>query len=134
MEEYLKVQARGCFLSKKHSFFLLVKTKWHTTFQYMRCFAERSGAKYGRAKCNERTAYTVLCVPSRALRSESAAWSERSGEVIFLSLLFLCREISSSFKGNLIFFVFFPRGVRGELEKGKHLILLPLTPHCSLLK
>jgi len=27
----------------------------------MRCFAERSGAKYGRAKCNERTAYTVLC-------------------------------------------------------------------------
>ncbi len=30
------------------------------TFQYMRCFAEWSGAKYGRAKCNERTAYTVL--------------------------------------------------------------------------
>ncbi len=30
------------------------------TFQYMRCFVERSGAKYGRAKCNERTTYTVL--------------------------------------------------------------------------
>jgi len=30
----------------------------------MRCFAERSGAKYGRAKCNERTAYTVLGEPN----------------------------------------------------------------------
>ena len=30
----------------------------------MRCFAERSGAKYGRAKCNERTAYAVLGEPN----------------------------------------------------------------------
>jgi len=26
----------------------------------MRCFAERGGAKYGRAWCNERTAYAEL--------------------------------------------------------------------------
>ena len=43
------------------------EAKFCTTFQYMRCFAERSGAKYGRAKCNERTAYTVLGEPNEAI-------------------------------------------------------------------
>jgi len=44
----------------------------------MRCFAERSGAKYGSAKCNEWTAYAVLYVLSGALRSESATGSSDS--------------------------------------------------------
>lgn len=33
----------------------------------MRCFAEWNEAKYGRAKCNERTAYTVLGEPNGAI-------------------------------------------------------------------
>jgi len=37
------------------------------TFQYMRCLAECNGAKYGRAKCNEWTAYTVLGEPNGAI-------------------------------------------------------------------
>jgi len=36
------------------------RAEFCATFKYMRCFAKRSGAKYGRAKCNEWTAYTVL--------------------------------------------------------------------------
>ena len=52
----------------------------------------------------------------------------------FFILIILLQRDFSSFE-NLIFFVLKnERGVRGEFHFSKHLILLPLTPHYSLLK
>ena len=58
----VKINCQKNFKIEKRNFWL-----FHITFQYMRCFAERSGVKYGRAKCNERTAYTVLGEPNGAI-------------------------------------------------------------------
>jgi len=56
----------------------------------MRYFAERSGAKYGRAKCNERTAYSVLYAPSRSdSGGESATWCDQREQVELQFLLII---------------------------------------------
>jgi len=71
------------------------KLKFRLTFQYMRCFAERRGAKYGRAKCNEWTAYTVLCAPSGTQGSESATgFVAKRRSHFFILIILLQRDFS----------------------------------------
>lgn len=90
----------------------------YTTFRYMRCFAERSGAKYGRAKCNEWTAYTVLYAPSGVYGARVQRGATVGSKSIF-SLFFLRKRL-------FLFLSFFKkvwfsvpknsRGVGGELN------------------
>jgi hypothetical protein len=73
-------------------------------FRCMRCFAKRSGAKYGRAKCNERTSYTVLSDPNDTQRSgvhESAA----GGRTLFSFSFFFLAELQLLKVQNKIFSV-----------------------------
>lgn len=67
----------------------------------MRCFAERSGAKYGRAKCNERTAYTVLGEPNGAI----AEW-ECNVPCVFLKNLSILFRFWWAFYYCIWFFCF----------------------------
>jgi len=71
------------------------------TFQYMRCFAEWNGAKYGRAKCNERTAYTVLGEPNGAI----AEW-ECNVPCVFLKNLSILLHFWWAFYYYIWFFCF----------------------------
>ena len=108
------------FLNSSTKFLIREKIIGKYVAQRLR-YMKSSFAGFGWAKCNEWISYAVLCVPTRY--EESATGSERSGEVIFLSLLFFCREIFSLFE-NLIFFVLKNEwGVRGEFHFSKLLIL-----------
>lgn len=51
----------------------------------MRCFAECSEAKYGRAKCNERAAYTVVMCPewSFAERERNVVGAKRRSHFFY---------------------------------------------------
>jgi len=46
----------------------------------------------GEGRAEPWTVYPLLCVPSETKCSESAAWSKRSGEVIFYPYYFLAER------------------------------------------
>ena len=87
-----------------------------------------SGTKWkknlGEARAEDWTVYPLLCVPSVTQLCESATWSERSGEVIFLSLLFFCREIFSTPNFTLLIFL--------EIHHKKPLVLDDIYLPCII--